>query len=174
MKKMLLNKKNLYIKLTAVLILMIVGILGIYTAFVQKIATGQCFNILDDSRERMGQMIVNEMQNEQDHLEAASYLLKNLMTDCDANEEMILQIMRASSADKSYAPLDYSDWELLIFAPDSSCMQLANSNRVATCHVPCGIQYSGDFCRIFYHHCNGRKTPTESDGREGKRAVAGA
>lgn len=32
-------------------------------------------------------------------------------------------------------PLDYSDWELLIFAPDSSCMQLANSNRVATCHV---------------------------------------
>lgn len=114
MKKMLLNKKNLYIKLTAVLILMIVGILGIYTAFVQKIATGQCFNILDDSRERMGQMIVNEMQNEQDHLEAASYLLKNLMTDCDANEEMVLQIMRASSADKSYAPLDYSDWELLI------------------------------------------------------------
>ena len=60
MKKMLLNKKNLYIKLTAVLILMIVGILGIYTAFVQKIATGQCFNILDDSRERMGQMIVND------------------------------------------------------------------------------------------------------------------
>ncbi len=135
MKKMLLNKKNLYIKLTAVLILMIVGILGIYTAFVQKIATGQCFNILDDSRERMGQMIVNEMQNEQDHLETASYLLKNLLTDCDANEEMVLQIMRASSADKSYAPLDYSDWELLIFAPDSSCMQLANSNRVATCHV---------------------------------------
>ncbi len=40
MKKMLLNKKNLYIKLTAVLILLIVGILGIYTAFVQKIATG--------------------------------------------------------------------------------------------------------------------------------------
>mgnify|MGYP007029258863 CR=1 FL=1 len=53
MKKMLLNKKNLYIKLTAVLILLIVGILGIYTTFVQKIATGQCFNILDDSRERM-------------------------------------------------------------------------------------------------------------------------
>lgn len=86
MKKMLLNKKNLYIKLTAVLILLIVGILGIYTAFVQKIATGQWFNILDDSRERMGQMIVNEMQNEQDHLEAASYLLKNLLTDYDANE----------------------------------------------------------------------------------------
>ena len=49
MKKMLLNKKNLYIKLTAVLILLIVGILGIYTAVVQKIATGQCFSILDDS-----------------------------------------------------------------------------------------------------------------------------
>ena len=96
-----LNKKNLYIKLTAVLILLIVGILGIYTAFVQKIATGQCFNILDDSRERMGQMIVNEMQNEQDHLEAASYLMKNLLTDYDANEEMVLQIMRASSADRS-------------------------------------------------------------------------
>ena len=68
------------------LILLIVGILGIYTAFVRKIATGQCFNILDDSRERMGQMIVNEMQNEQDHLEAASYLMKNLLTDYDANE----------------------------------------------------------------------------------------
>ena len=109
MKKVLLNKKNLYIKLTAVLILLIVGILGIYTAFVQKIVTGQCFSILDDSRERMGQMIVNEMQNEQDHLEAASYLLKNLLTDYDANEEMVLQIMRASSADKSYA-----HWEISI------------------------------------------------------------
>lgn len=103
MKKVLLNKRNLYIKLTAVLILLIVGILGIYTAVVQKIATGQCFSILDDSREQMGQMIVNEMQNEQDHLEAASYLLKNLLTDYDANEEMVLQIKRASSADKSYA-----------------------------------------------------------------------
>lgn len=30
MKKVLLNKKNLYIKLTAVLILLIVGILGLY------------------------------------------------------------------------------------------------------------------------------------------------
>ena len=115
MKKMLLNKKNLYIKLTAVLILMIVGILGIYTAFVQKIATGQCFNILDDSRERMGQMIVNEMQNEQDHLEAASYLLKNLLTDYDANEEMVLQIMRASSADKSYA-----HWKSVFFCGTDS------------------------------------------------------
>lgn len=116
MKKMLLNKKNLYIKLTAVLILLIMGILGIYTAFVQKIATGQCFNILDDSRERMGQMIVNEMQNEQDHLEAASYLLKNLLTDYDANEEMVLQIMRASSADKSYA-----HWEICL--PDERVIQ---------------------------------------------------
>lgn len=34
----------------------------------------------------MGQMIVNEMQNEQDHLEAASYLLKNLLTDYNANQ----------------------------------------------------------------------------------------
>lgn len=116
MKKVLLNKKNLYIKLTAVLILLIVGILGIYTAVVQKIATGQCFSILDDSRERMGQMIVNEMQNEQDHLEAASYLLKNLLTDYDANEEMVLQIMRASSADKSYA-----HWEICL--PDERVIQ---------------------------------------------------
>lgn len=92
------------------------GILGIYTAFVQKIATGQCFSILDDSRERMGQMIVNEMQNEQDHLEAASYLLKNLLTDYDANEEMVLQIMRASSADKSYA-----HWEICL--PDERVIQ---------------------------------------------------
>ncbi len=116
MKKKLLNTKYFYIELTAVLILLIVGILGIYTSFIQKVATDQCFNLLDDSREQMGQMIVNEMQNEQDHLEAASNLLKNLLDDYDANQEMVLQIMNASSADKSYA-----HWEICL--PDERVIQ---------------------------------------------------
>ena len=44
------------------------------------------------------------MQTEQEHLEAASALLENLLPDYDNNEEMILQIMNASSADKTYSP----------------------------------------------------------------------
>lgn len=54
-------------------------------------------------------MITNEMQTEQEHLEAASALLENLLPDYDNNEEMILQIMNASSADKTY-----SHWEICL------------------------------------------------------------
>lgn len=32
----------------------------------------------------------------------------------------------------SYAPVNYSDWEILIFVPDSVCMQTANENRWMT------------------------------------------
>ena len=31
----------------------------------------------------------------------------------------------------SYAPVDYSDWELLVFAPDSVCMESANQSQYA-------------------------------------------
>ena len=32
----------------------------------------------------------------------------------------------------TFAPIDYSDWELMLFAPDSVCMQTANANYLAT------------------------------------------
>lgn len=95
MKKKLLSKKNFYLEITAVLILVITFALIRYTSIVQKTATNQCFSILDDSRTLLGQMITNEMQTEQEHLEAASALLENLLPDYDNNEEMILQIMNA-------------------------------------------------------------------------------
>lgn len=109
MKKKLLSKKNFYLEITAVLILVITFALIRYTSIVQKTATNQCFSILDDSRTLLGQMIPNEMQTEQEHLEAASALLENLLPDYDNNEEMILQIMNASSADKTY-----SHWEICL------------------------------------------------------------
>lgn len=109
MKKKLLSKKNFYLEITAVLILVITFALIRYTSIVQKTATNQCFSILDDSRTLLGQMITNEMQTEQEHLEAASALLENLLPDYDNNEEMILQIMNASSADKTY-----SHWEICL------------------------------------------------------------
>lgn len=109
MKKKLLNKKNFYLEITAVLILVITLALARYTSIVQKTATEQCFSILDDSRTQIGQMIYNEMQTEQEHLEAASTLLQNLLPDYDQNKELILQIINASSADKSY-----SHWEICL------------------------------------------------------------
>lgn len=109
MKKKLLNKKNFYLEITAVLILVITLTLVRYTSIIQKTATEQCFSILDDSRTQVGQMIYNEMQTEQEHLEAASTLLQNLLPDYDQNKELILQIINASSADKSY-----SHWEICL------------------------------------------------------------
>lgn len=109
MKKKLLNKRNFYLEITAVLILLITLALIRYTSIVQKSATEQCFSILDDSRAQLGQMITNEMQTEQEHLEAASALLENLLSDYDQNEDLILQIINACSADKSY-----SHWEICL------------------------------------------------------------
>ncbi len=57
-------KKYSYIKMTAVLILIMACVLYYYTSVVQKTAVEQCFSILDDSREQMGQMLTNEMENE--------------------------------------------------------------------------------------------------------------
>lgn len=45
-----------YMEMTALLIVLIVGILFNYTSSVQKVATEQCFSILDDSREQLSQM----------------------------------------------------------------------------------------------------------------------
>ena len=93
-----MNKKNFYIKITIVLIIVIACILMKYTSFVHESEANQCFSILDDSREQMGQMITNEMKNEQGHLESASYLLQDLLSDYEKNKDMIVKIMNASNA----------------------------------------------------------------------------
>lgn len=124
MKKKMLSKKNFYLEITAVLILVITFALIRYTSTVQKTATEQCFSILDDSRIQVAQTISNEMQTEQEHLEAASALLENLLPDYDANRELILQIIDASSADKTY-----SHWEIClpderVFLSDGTQLEL--------------------------------------------------
>lgn len=127
MKKGLRNKKNFYIRITVVLILLIICVLFVYTAFVQKIAVQQSFSILDDSREQIGQMITNEMQNEQEHLESAEYLLKNLLEDPNQNRELIVKILNASSANQ-----DYAHWEVClpderVIRADGSMVELGDS-----------------------------------------------
>lgn len=110
------NKRYLYIEMTALLILAIVGILLHYTSSVQKVATEQCFSILDDSRDQLSQMIRYEMENEQGHLESAAYLLQDLVSSYEENETWILQIMNASNANRTYA-----HWELCL--PDERVIQ---------------------------------------------------
>lgn len=116
MKEKLWNKRYLYIEMTALLILAIVGILLHYTSSVQQVATEQCFSILDDSRDQLSQMIRYEMENEQGHLEAAAYLLQDLVSSYEENETWILQIMNASNANR-----DYAHWELCL--PDERVIQ---------------------------------------------------
>lgn len=116
MKVKLWNKKYIYIEMTALLILVIVGVLLHYSSSVQQVATEQCFSILDDSRDQMSQMIQYEMENEQGHLESAALLLRDLVTSYDENEDWILQIMNASNANRSYA-----HWELCL--PDERVIQ---------------------------------------------------
>lgn len=116
MKQKLWNKRYIYIEMTALLILIIVWILFAYSSSVQQVATEQCFSILDDSRDQMSQMIQYEMENEQGHLESAAYLLRDLVTSYDENEDWILQIMNASNANRSYA-----HWELCL--PDERVIQ---------------------------------------------------
>ena len=116
MKEKIWNKKYIYIKMTVLLISIIVGILMYYTYSVQKVATEQCFSILDDSRDQLSQMIRYEMENEQGHLEAAAKLLQNLVTSYEENEPWILQIMNASNANRTYA-----HWELCL--PDERVIQ---------------------------------------------------
>lgn len=109
-------KKYSYIKMTAVLIMIIACVLYHYTSVVQKTAQEQCFSILDDSREQMGQMITGEMKNEQGHLQAAVYLLEDLVSDYETNREIILQILNAFSEARPYA-----HWEICL--PDEQVIR---------------------------------------------------
>ena len=101
------TRRSLYIYMTILLIIINIIALSWYTVYVQKLTIEQCFSILDDSREQVGQMIANEMQMEQEHLESASLLLADLLDDYEQNEELIVQIMNASSMNRSY-----SHWEI--------------------------------------------------------------
>lgn len=113
MKKKMRQRKYFYMEITLILILIIGAMLYWYTANVQEQAVEQCFSILDESREQLGQMITNEMQNEQNHLIAASNLLRKMIPEYAQNKEEILEIMNASSSDKTYA-----HWELCL--PDGT------------------------------------------------------
>ena len=91
MKRQHTRSRSHYIEMTVILIVVMICALSVYVSFVQRISTEQCFGMLDDSREQFGQMIVNEMENEQEHLEAASELLQELLADFDKNREQILK-----------------------------------------------------------------------------------
>ena len=116
MKKQIPSRKYTYIEVTMVLILAITAVLYFYTTFSQKSAVDQCFSILDDSRVLMGEMIANEMKNEQEHLEAAANLLDGLLQDYEKNKDMILQVLNASGAARSY-----SHWETCL--PNETVVQ---------------------------------------------------
>ena len=89
------GRKSVYLYATILLIVIISAVLTQYALYVQKTTTQQCFSILDDSRMQIGQMITNEMQTEQEHLESASYLLTDLLEDYERNQELIINIMAA-------------------------------------------------------------------------------
>ena len=74
------HKKYLYIELTIILMIIIGTVLYWYSSSVQDRSDRQSFAILDESRDQLGQMITNEMENEQEHLEAASSLLRDLFS----------------------------------------------------------------------------------------------
>lgn len=125
------GSRSLYIYMTILLIGINIIALSWYTHYVQKITTTQCFSILDDSREQIGQMITNEMQMEQEHLESAAALLADLMDDDRQNEELILRVMNASSMNRNY-----SHWEICF--PDGKVVRTDGSV------VELGPQYSFD------------------------------
>ena len=97
------NRKYLYIEVMAVLLIVFACALFKYTTVVQKIAIRQCFSILDDSQEQIGQMITNEMRNEQEHLESSAELLKTLLPDYKKNRSAIVKVMKAGSMARTYA-----------------------------------------------------------------------
>ena len=97
------NRKYLYIEVMTALLIVLACALFKYTTIVQKIAIKQCFSILDDSQEQIGQMITNEMQNEQEHLESSAELLKTLLPNYKRNQSAIIKIMKAGSMARSYA-----------------------------------------------------------------------
>lgn len=101
------NRKYIYLELAAVLLVAIVLVMVRYMTQVQNSAIDQCFSVLDDSRDQLGQMVATEMQGEQEHVESAAYLLQELIPDYEKNKEMILKILNASSTNRPYA-----HWEL--------------------------------------------------------------
>ena len=103
MKNRKRSKKYLYIEVMIALLIVLSCALFKYTSVVQKIAVNQCFSVLDDSQEQIGQMIANEMKNEQGHLESAAQLLKPLIADYKKNRKSIVKVMEAGSMARSYA-----------------------------------------------------------------------
>ncbi len=103
MKNRKRSRKYLYIEAMIALIIVLSCALFKYTSVVQEIAVNQCFSILDDSQEQIGQMIANEMNNEQGHLESAAQLLKPLIADYKKNRNSIVKVMEAGSMARSYA-----------------------------------------------------------------------
>ena len=96
------NRKYLYLEVMTALLIVFACALFKYTTAVQKMATKQCFSILDDSQEQIGQMITNEMKNEQEHLESSAELLKILLPDYKKNRSAIVKVMKAGSMARSY------------------------------------------------------------------------
>lgn len=171
MKEKYWNKKYIYIEMTALLILVIIGILLHYSFSIQQAATELCFSILDNSRDQMSRMIQYEMEP------FASVFLPNayrqgkqlmvfergtgdLLIDSwndglgsihDLNETGVsgfdwetVQADYLSGGDGhgafrsqhstedvylSYAPIPYSDWEIIRFSPGSVCMKHARSSK---------------------------------------------
>lgn len=115
------GRKSVYLYATILLIAIISIVLTRYTLYVQKTTTQQCFSILDDSRVQIGQMITNEMQTEQEHLESASYLLTDLLEDYEKNQELIINIMAACSINREYA-----HWEICF--PDGHVIRTDGSD----------------------------------------------
>lgn len=113
MKNRKRSRKYLYIEAMIALIIVLSCALFKYTSVVQEIAVNQCFSILDDSQEQIGQMIANEMNNEQGHLESAAQLLKPLIAGYKKNRNSIVKVMEAGSMARSYA-----HWEVCF--PDES------------------------------------------------------
>lgn len=125
MKRQRTRSRSHYIEMTVILIVVMTCALSVYVSFVQRISTEQCFGMLDDSREQFGQMIANEMENEQEHLEAASELLQELLADFDKNRELILKIVNASSAVRSYAHWEICFPDGTVLRRDGTTMNLA-------------------------------------------------
>lgn len=115
------NRRYLYIEIMIALLMVLTCALFKYTTVVQKIATKQCFSVLDDSQEQIGQMITNEMQNEQEHLESSAELLKTLLPDYKKNRNAIVKIMKAGSMARSYA-----HWEVCF--PDETGIKADGTN----------------------------------------------
>ena len=120
MKNIVFHKKNRYIEATILLVVLIACVLAQYASHIQQRTVEQSFDILDDSRNQISQMLRNEMRTEQEHLESAADLLAPLLPDYKKNKSSIVKVMNASATKN-----DYSHWEICfqnetIFKDDGS------------------------------------------------------